>query len=76
MENAKISEGWLLFFHMCDHVHVHTRASECERERERRNPLEVFLTHSWPASIMHKGIVKAIKSLESLQSSAQETVYF
>lgn len=38
-----------------------------ESERDKRNSLKVFLTRSWPASRMHKGIIKSTKSPENLQ---------
>lgn len=43
------------------------RRREHRRVRDERNPLDVFLTQSWPASRMHKGITKSTKSPESLQ---------
>lgn len=51
--------------HACPHVHERER--DQESERDKRNPSEVFLTHSWPAPRMHKGIIKSTKSPESLE---------
>lgn len=69
LENAKMIKGFLSFFfffctHECPHVHKREQGSE----RDKRNLLEVFLTHPWPAPInrMHKGEIKSTKPPENL----------